>query len=81
MSTTSKSSVAKYDFRIRQIKYLIKLIVDLTYKDREKDKIDFDNVKKYLKASGVNEKKLFAKNGDPQKQISILLDAFQQREL
>ena len=77
----SKSTAAKYDFRIQQIKYLIKLIVDLAYKDQRKDKKDFENVKKYLKASGVNEKKLFAKNGDPQKQISILLDAFQQREL
>jgi len=77
----SKSSTAKYDFRIRQIKYLIKLIVDLAYKDEKKDKKDFKNVENYLKASGVNEKKLFANNGDPQKQIRILLDAFQQREL
>ena len=77
----SKSSAAKYDFRINQVKYLIKLIVDLAYKDQRKDRKNFESVKKYLKASGVNEKKLFAKNGDPQKQISILLDAFQQREL
>lgn len=77
----SKSSVAKYDFRIKQVKYLIKLIVDLPYKNRVKDKNDFDNVNRYLKAAGVNKKKLFSKNGDPKKQISILLDAFQQREL
>ncbi len=78
---TSKSSYAKNDFRVKQVKYLIRLIVDLSYKDPAKDKKDFDKVKRYLKASGVNEGKLFSKNGDPQKQISILLNAFQQREL
>jgi len=78
---TSKSSYAKNDFRVKQVKYLIRLIVDLAYKDPVKDKKDFDKVKRYLKASGVNEGKLFSKNGDPQKQISILLQAFQQREL
>lgn len=78
---TSKSSYAKNDFRVKQVKYLIRLIVDLAYKNPAKDKKDFDKVKRYLKASGVNEGKLFSKNGDPQKQISILLKAFQQREL
>lgn len=78
---TSKSSYAKNDFRVKQVKYLIRLIVDLAYKNPVKDKNDFDKVKRYLKASGVNEGKLFSKNGNPQKQISILLDAFQQREL
>lgn len=78
---TSKSSYAKNDFRVKQVKYLIRLIVDLAYKDPAKDKKDFEKVKRYLKASGVNEGKLFSKNGDPQKQISILLNAFQQREL
>lgn len=78
---TSKSSVAKSDFRIKQVKYLIRLIVDLVYKDRHKDINDFKKAESYLKATGVNNKKLFAKNGDPQKQISILLSAFQQREL
>lgn len=78
---TSKSSMAKNDFRIKQVKYLIKLIVDAAYKDPEKDKASFKNVQNYLKASGVSERKLFKKNGDPQKQIKILLDAFQQREL
>lgn len=77
----SKSSVAKYDFRIKQVKYLIKLIVDLAYKNPETDGKDFENVQRYLKAAGVNKKKLYASNGNPQKQISILLDAFQQREL
>jgi hypothetical protein len=78
---TSKSSYAKNDFRVKQVKYLIRLIVDLAYKDPTKDKKDFDKIKRYLKASGVNEGKLFSKNGDPQKQISILMNAFQQREL
>ncbi len=78
---TSKSSYAKNYFRVKQVKYLIRLIVDLAYKNPVKDKNDFDKVKRYLKASGVNEGKLFSKNGNPQKQISILLDAFQQREL
>lgn len=78
---TSKSSYAKNDFRVKQVKYLIRLIVDLAYKNPVKDKKDFEKVKRYLKASGVNEGKLFSKNGDPQKQISILLKAFQQREL
>jgi len=78
---TSKSSYAKNDFRVKQVKYLIRLIVDLAYKVPVKDKKDFDNVKRYLKASGVNKGKLFSKNGDPQKQINILLNAFQQREL
>jgi len=78
---TTKSSVAKNDFRVKQVKYLIRLIVDLVYKNPKNDKKDFDNVKLYLKAAGVNKKKLFSKNGDPKKQIGILLDAFQQREL
>lgn len=78
---TSKSGYAKNDFRVKQVKYLIRLIVDLACKNPAKDKKDFEKVKSYLKASGVNEGKLFSKNGDPQKQISILLKAFQQREL
>jgi len=59
----------------------IKLIVDLAYKNPGKDRKDFENVNRYLKAAGVNKKKLFLKNGDPKKQISILLDAFRQSEL
>lgn len=78
---TSKSSMAKNDFRIKQVKYLIKMIIDTAYKDPEQDKADFEKVQDYLKASGVSERKLFKKNGDPQKQIKILLDAFEQREL
>ncbi len=76
----TKSSAAKNDFRIAQVKYLIGLIIDLSYKDPVKDAADFKVVKNYLKASGVSTKKLFKENGNPQKQIKILLDAIQNRE-
>jgi len=37
-------------------------------------------IKTYLEASGVDKDKLFKANGDPQKQIKMLVDAIQQRE-
>ena len=76
----TKSSAAKADFRLKQVKYLIKMIIDVSYKDPETDAADFKNVLKYLNATGVNTKKLFKKGDDPQKQISMLLDSLQERE-
>ncbi len=76
----SKSTAAKKDFRTKQVKYLIKMIVDLSYKNPQKDKGEFINVKNYLKVTGINTKKLFKENGNPQKQIKMLVDAIQERE-
>ena len=77
----SKSTAAKNDFRINQVKYLIGLTIKLLYlKGKAKEKAE-KNVKQYMTASGVNETKLYKENGNPQKQVSMLLDAFNQREL
>jgi len=76
----SKSTAAKKDFRIKQVKYLIKLIIDVSYKNPKDDAEDFKNVESYLKATGVRTQKLFKKNGDPQTQIKMLVDAIEERE-
>ncbi len=76
----TKSTAAKADFRIKQVKYLIKLIIDVSYKNPRDNASDFKNVQNYLKTTGVSTRKLFRKNGDPQAQIKMLVDAIQERE-
>lgn len=80
MFDPTKSTAAKKDFRLKQVKYLFKLIVDVSYKDPKDHAADYNNVKKYLKATGVSTNKLFKKNGDPQEQLKMLVDAIQERE-
>jgi hypothetical protein len=76
----TKSTAAKADFRLKQVKYLIKLIIDVSYKDPLSYAAEFKMLDSYLKATGVSTHALYKKNGDPQKQISMLLDAVQERE-
>ena len=77
----SKSTAAKNDFRVNQVKYLIGLTIDLLYKKGKAFTSAEQNIKKYMEASGVNKTKLYNENGNPQKQVSLLLEAFKQREL
>ena len=76
----TRSTAAKADFRLKQVKYLIKLIIDVSYKNPLSDAAEFKMLASYLKATGVSTHALYKKNGDPQKQISMLLDAIQERE-
>jgi hypothetical protein len=77
----TKSTAAKADFRLRQVKHLIRLIVEFSYEtDPKTIQKSAATIKTYLKASGVDENKLFKANGDPQKQIKMLVDAVQKRE-
>lgn len=76
----TKSSAAKEDYRLKQIKFLLKLIVDVSYKDPVENKADFKKINDYLEATGVNTNKLFTKNGDPQAQLKMLVDAISERE-
>jgi len=76
----TKSTAAKADFRLKQIKYLIRMIVNVNYKKLRDNSPEVKTVVNYLQVSGVDTKKLFKKNGDPQTQINMLLDAIQTRE-
>jgi hypothetical protein len=76
----TKSTAAKADFRLAQVKHLIKMIVDLAYKDPEKDVDDFKRVKKYLTASGVDRKRLYRQVHNPQKALELLVSAIKERE-
>lgn len=77
----TKSTAAKEDFRLKQVKFLIKLIVDLSYEqDEQKVILDYKNIQMYLKALGISEKTLVKENGDPQKQIKMLVEAINKRE-
>lgn len=76
----TRSTAAKTDFRIRQIRHLLKMIVHFSYRKPNKRNKEARNILAYLKASGVNTERLFRKNGDPQAQIKMLLDAMQERE-
>ena len=80
MFDVTKSSAAKEDHRLKQVKHLIKLIIDASYKDPKENKADFKNIINYLKATGVSTDTLFKKNGDPQTQLKMLVDAISERE-
>ncbi len=77
----SKSSAAKKDYRTNQVKFLIGLTIKLLYLRGEAQTEAEEHVKKYMTATGVNETKLYKENGNPQKQVSMLLEALNQREL
>ena len=80
MFDVTKSTAAKEDYRLKQVKYLIKLIIDASYKDPKKNQAEIKNIINYLKATGVSTGTLFKKNGDPQAQLKMLVDAISQRE-
>lgn len=77
----TKSTAAKKDYRLKQVKYLIKRIIDLSYeKTPEKKAENSGTVLNYLHATGVSTSTLFKKNGDPQAQIKMLIEAVTKRE-
>ncbi len=76
----TRSTAAKADFRLKQVQNMIRMIVDLDYRKLDAKSSEVKVVKDYLQVSGVDTKKLFKKNGDPQTQIKMLLDAIQTRE-
>lgn len=78
----TKSTAAKASYRLKQVQHLIRLIIQLWYeKGSAKDNPKFRHVDDYLTASGVNTRKLYQENGNPQKQIRLLVDAIRSREL
>lgn len=76
----SKATAAKRSYRVQQVKTILRLIVELAYKDPKTDRAAFDNVAGYLRATGIHPPKLMAANGDPQKQLQMLVEAIQKRE-
>ncbi len=77
---TSKTDHAKKDFRLEQVRNLVKMAIALAGKDPKKSKKDFQKLKLYLSATGVNIETLFKKNGKPDHQINMLFEALSKRE-
>jgi hypothetical protein len=82
MADASKSSAAKQSDRLEKVRFIIKQVV----KEAKKPAIlreegNLSNVKNYIKATGVNTGKLYAANGQPSEQITLLFKAMSQREL
>ena len=76
----SKSDAAKSDFRTTQVKNLIKLMVHCPDEGEDGHNAKVGNIESYLEAAGISQRKLFKYNGNPQKQVSLLLEAIQERE-
>lgn len=70
---TSKSSVAKSDYRLEQVQTLVELAVKTPQENIEK-------VTNYYRATGVDMAKLFSKNGNAIAQIRMLYDAINKRD-
>ena len=77
---TSKSTAAKAAWREKQAITLFNMIKDLYGKDGINDKAEFDKVKLYVKASGVNYKKLI-NSKSAQEGYVMIYKALSAREL
>ncbi|MBU1719071.1 MAG: DUF4157 domain-containing protein [Bacteroidetes bacterium] len=80
MFDTSKSDVAKKDFRLQQIRTLIKMAITIGNKETDEAEKDYEKLNLYLTATGIDLDTLFKNNGDPDKQISIMFKAITDRE-
>ncbi|SMD41748.1 hypothetical protein SAMN00777080_0278 [Aquiflexum balticum DSM 16537] len=76
----TKSTAAKVEFRLQQAKFILRKIVNLAYLEEPNLTNEGNVILGYLKAAGVNEKKLIKNMSDPQKQIKILIEGINQRE-
>jgi len=75
---TSKTVHAKKDFRLEQIRTLLKIAISLApEKTKEKEYIKLQT---YVSATGVNIGSLFKQNGKPDKQITMLFKAMTERD-
>ncbi len=75
-----KSTAAKEESRKRQARTILKMVADLNSGDPLTIKAQADRVEGYIRATGCDPKKLYAKNGHPMEQVKILVGELSRRE-
>lgn len=78
MFDTSKTVHAKKDFRLEQIRTLLKMAIKMDPKTAKEK--DYLKLKTYVSATGVNLATLFKQNGKPEKQLNMLFKAMTERD-
>ena len=83
MFDTSKSDAAKKDFRLQQVRTLLKIAIDIgtkKYGDTLSLEKDQKKLETYLRATGVDIDTLYTHNGKPDEQVTLLFQALSKRE-
>ncbi len=79
-SDHTKSTAAKRDFRLKQIGSLVDMMSKADIKKLKKGAPEVATLTNYLKATGVNLKKLYNNNGKANEQMAMLVSALVKRE-